>query len=116
MGVRWNASADGKTLASLFKNGDADPRFSKAAEINPVKELREEFKDFTKENFRNNCKTTAANWMAGKAVEGVRFKTLMCESELDLECLTCLLQSNTNFACVPLQWIWKKNPTTLTPP
>ena len=91
MGVRWNASAHGKTLASLFENGDADPRFSKAAEIDPVKELREEFKDFAKENFRNNCKTTAANWMAGKAVEGVRFKTLNRESGLDLECVMCLL-------------------------
>lgn len=77
---RWNAAKEGKVLGSLFENGIADPRFSKAAEIDPIKEMREEFKDFTAQQFRSNYKTTATNWMAGKAVEGTRLKSLNCES------------------------------------
>lgn len=74
--VRWNANREGKILASLFDTGIADPRFSKPADIDPIKEMREEFKEFTAQTFRNNYKTTASNWMAGKAIEGTRLKSL----------------------------------------
>ena len=77
--VRWNPAKAGKVLSSLFDNGIADPRFSKAAEIDPIKEMRDEFKQFTAQQFRSNFKTTAANWMAAKAIEGQRFKSLNCE-------------------------------------
>ena len=76
---RWNATKDGKLLASLFENGLADPRFTKAAEIDPIKNTRDEFKEFSDQQFRNNYKTTATNWMAGKAIEGTRFASLSCE-------------------------------------
>lgn len=76
---RWNAAKEGKVLGSLFENGIADPRFSKANEIDPIKEMREEFKPFSAQQFRNNYKTTATNWMAGKAIEGTRLKSLNCE-------------------------------------
>ena len=78
--VRWNSSKEGKVLASLFENGIADARFSKASDIDPIKELRDEFKEFTPQTFRNNYRSTATNWMAGKAVEGQRLKSLNCES------------------------------------
>ena len=76
---RWNAAKDGKVLASLFESGLADPRSVKAADIDPIKGMRKEFKDFTDQQFRSNYKTTATNWMAGKAIEGVRLKSLNCE-------------------------------------
>ena len=69
-------------LVSLFDNGIADPRFSKAADIDPIKEMRDEFKPFSATQFRNNYKTTSANWMAAKALEGQRFKSLNCESRM----------------------------------
>lgn len=78
--VRWKSSKEGKVLASLFDNGIADPRFSKPADIDPIKEMRDEFKEFTAPTFRSNYKTTASNWMAGKAIEGTRLKSLNCES------------------------------------
>ena len=78
--VRWNASKEGKILASLFENRLADPRFSKAADIDRIKEIREEFKKFTVQTFRNNYKSTANNWMAAKTCEGFRRKDLKCES------------------------------------
>ena len=74
--VRWSSSKEGKVLASLFENGIADPRFSKPADIDPIKEMRDEFKEFSPQQFRNNYKTTSSNWMAGKALEGQRFKAL----------------------------------------
>ena len=80
--VRWNSSKEGKILASLFENGIADPRFSKPADIDPIKEMREEFKQFSAQQFRNNYKRTATNWMAGKALEGQRYKSLTCESTI----------------------------------
>ena len=73
---RWKSAEDGKLLASLFENGLADPRFTKAAEIDPIKNTRDEFQRFTDQQFRNNYKTTATNWMAGKAIEGTRRKSL----------------------------------------
>ena len=73
---RWNATTDGKVLASLFETGLADPRAVKAADIDPIKEKREEFAGFSDQQFRNNYKTTATNWMAGKAVEGIRKESL----------------------------------------
>ena len=76
---QWNSSKQGKLLVSMFEAGLADPRCSKAADIDPVKALREEFKDFTDQTFCNNYKTTATNWMAGKAVAGTRRKNLNCE-------------------------------------
>ena len=79
--VRWNSSKEGKVLASLFENNIADPRFTKAADIDPIKAMRDEFKDFSAQQFRNNYKSTATNWMAGKAVEGIRLKALNCELE-----------------------------------
>jgi hypothetical protein len=74
--VRWSSSKEGKILASLFDNGIADPRFSKPADIDPVKEMNDEFKEFSSQQFRNNYKTTASNWMAAKAIEGTRLKSL----------------------------------------
>ena len=74
--VRWNSSREGKVLASLFDNGIADPRFSKPGDIDPIKEMREEFKEFSPQQFRNNYKRTSTNWMAGRALEGQRFKSL----------------------------------------
>lgn len=74
--VRWSSAKEGKVLASLFDNGIADPRFSKPADIDPIKEMREEFLEFSAPQFRNNYKTTATNWMAGKAIEGTRLKSL----------------------------------------
>ena len=77
--VRWNAATDGKILCSLFENGIADARFTKAGDIDPIKEMREEFQKYEAVQFRNNYKTTATNWMAGKAIEGTRLKSLNCE-------------------------------------
>jgi hypothetical protein len=77
--VRWNASKEGKILASLFENRLADPRFNKATDIDRIKEIREEFKDFSVQTFRNNYKSTANNWMAAKTCTGFRRKDLNCE-------------------------------------
>ena len=82
MGKRWNPLKEGKVLGSLFEIGIADPRFTKAAEIDPIKDMRDDFRAFTKEQFRRNYGTTAAKWMAGKAVEGTRLKSLTCECRL----------------------------------
>ena len=76
--VCWNALKDGAVLCSLFENGLADPQFTKAANIDPIKESRDEFEKFSKEQFRNNCKTTAVAWMSGKAVEGTRLRDREC--------------------------------------
>ena len=76
---RWNSSKDGKLLASLFENGIADPKCTKVSEIDPIKGMREEFKDFSDQQFRNNYRTTAASYIAGKALEGTRYKALTCE-------------------------------------
>lgn len=73
--VRWSKD-ESKVLANLFETQVADPRFTKAAEIDPIKEKRDEFKEFTAQQFRNNYKTCASNWMAGKAIEGTRLKDL----------------------------------------
>lgn len=72
---RWSKD-ESQILSTLFDSNMADPRFTKAAEIDPIKEMRDEFKDFTAQQFRNNYKTTATNWMAGKAVGGTRFQAL----------------------------------------
>ena len=77
--VRWSSAKEGKVLASLFDNGIADPRFSKPADMDPIKDMREEFAEFSPVQFRNNYKTTASNWMAAKAIEGTRRKSLNCE-------------------------------------
>ena len=73
---RWNAAKQGKILAALFESNKADPRYTKATDIDPFKDMHDDFKDFTLQQFRNNYKTTATNWMAGKAVEGTRLKSL----------------------------------------
>ena len=78
--VRWNAGREGKVLASLFENRLADPGFTKAADIDRIKDLREEFKGFSPQTFRNNCKSTANNWMAAKTCTGLRRKDSDCES------------------------------------
>ena len=99
--ARWNSSRDGKILASLFENALADPRSTKAADIDPVKTLREEFKDFADTQFRNNYKTTATNWMAGKAIAGTRLKHLSCEWRLSFKRFQLKNNSNTIFT-IPL--------------
>lgn len=62
--VRWNANREGKILSSLFENRLANPKFNKAADIDPIKEMREEFEDFSVQQFRNDSRTTANAWMA----------------------------------------------------
>ena len=78
--VRWNAKTDWKLLCELFDSGVADPRFTKATDIDPIKEMKDNFKKYEAVQFRNNYKTTAVNWMAGKALEGTRRASLDRES------------------------------------
>ena len=92
--VHLDAGKDGKMLSSLFDSKLADPRCTKAADINPVQEQRDEFKKFTKEAFLNNCKTTAVKWMSGKAIKGEQFKSLICEFWRALAILFVLLNPN----------------------
>ena len=77
--VRWNGDKDGKLLCSLFDNGIADPRKQAPAEIDPIKELKEEFKGFSLQTFRDNYRKTANKWINAKAVAGKRLKHLSCE-------------------------------------
>ena len=73
---RWNAAKEGKILAALFENNKADPRYTKATDIDPFKDMHDDSKDFTLQQFRDNYKTTATNWMAGEAVGGTRLQSL----------------------------------------
>ena len=112
--VRWNSSKEGKMLASLFDNGIADPRFSKPADIDPIKEMKDEFKEFTAQTFRNNYRTTASNWMTGKAIEGTRLKSLNCELMFCLAHLNIIFVSLATCCCSfhlisrHRQWHWAK--------
>ena len=72
--VRWNSDKEGEILASLFELGMADPDFSKPSEIDPIKETKEEFREFSVDNFRKNYKKTAASWFAAKHLKGIRRK------------------------------------------
>ena len=79
----------------MFENRLADPRFTKAADIDPIKETKDEFKKFSAQTFRTNYKASATNWMAGKSLEGARFQSLNCESYISKNlcqwALHCLL-------------------------
>ena len=101
--ARWNSSRDGKILASLFENGIADPKCTKVSEIDPIKGMREEFKGFSDQQFRNNYRTTAASYIAGKAIEGTRYKALTCElrsfSFLSFDFLVPAVVTNLLFCC-----------------
>ena len=78
--VRWSAAKEGKILCSLFESGMADPRYSKPAEIDPIKNMKEEFEPFTDQIFRKNYKNTATSWMTAKSLTGLRRKDLLnCE-------------------------------------
>ena len=76
---RWSQAKEGKILCSLFENNLADPRFAKLADIDPIKELSEEFEGLTAEQFCNNYKKTATKWITAKAISGTRKKNLDSE-------------------------------------
>ena len=89
MVVRWSKGKEGKVLCSLFENKLADPRFVKPADIDPVKEMREEFALLSAAQFRSNYKTTATNWITGKGMAGAR------KVDLDRELIISFVSSSS---------------------
>ena len=55
---KWSAKKEGKLLCSLFDEGVADPSFTKASDIDEIKNLKPESAYFTDRRFRDNCKST----------------------------------------------------------
>jgi hypothetical protein len=68
---RWGNNHK-KALAKLFDSALADPESTKAADIDPIYSLDPAFKDVTPERFRDNYKKCATDYMAGKALDGIR--------------------------------------------
>ena len=80
----------------MFENRIANPKSVNAADIDPIQELKEEFKPFTVETFRKNFKTTATDWIAGKAVAGARLRSLNRESLLHYQYFQSISYYATN--------------------
>ena len=72
--AKWSSKKHGKILCALFDEGLADHRHKAASDIDPIRELRDEFKDTPEKRFRENYKNTATMWISGKAVEGTQRK------------------------------------------
>jgi hypothetical protein len=70
--VIWKAKVQGKALAELFEKGLADPRSSKADEIDRYWKLHKDFEPITMSRFRDNFRKNAATYMRGKGLQGIR--------------------------------------------
>lgn len=62
-----------EALAKLFEEGLADPKATRADDIDPIYELDKVFEACNEgERFRANYRNFAAEWMMGKGLDGVR--------------------------------------------
>lgn len=59
-------------LADLFEKKLADPKATKADEIDPVYDMSTEFQACSQDRFRPNYRNFAAEWMMAKGLQGVR--------------------------------------------
>ena len=72
--VKWSSKAQGKALCGLFANGLANPNFTKACDIDPIKALKPEFAELTVKRFRENFKNTAKDYIVNQEIEGQPLK------------------------------------------
>ena len=70
--VKWSAKVHGKALCILFDKKLANPKLTKADEIDSFQKLDPSFNDIDLVRFRSNFRNTAANYMRGNALKGIR--------------------------------------------
>ena len=59
----------GKALCGLFANVLANPTFTKAHDIDPIRGLKPEFEEISTKRFRENYKNTGKDYVVSEKIE-----------------------------------------------
>lgn len=70
--VNWSKKVHGAKLCELFEQGLADPKGNTADEIDRFWKLDPCFEQITIDRFRDNFRKTAAAYIRGKGLQGIR--------------------------------------------
>ena len=69
--TRWSKE-DSQFLFNLFKEGEADPKIKTATKIKEIYKEHPRFEKYKRQNFYNNYRKTAANYITEQSKRGIR--------------------------------------------